>query len=342
MDGEKDEDLAVEDNPLYPPPPAYNPQPELDKNTSVPEVRVPAVSEDAAREALVKFVESKWRYSSKPARNMTFRSLKPVVVYRYWLETYTESRTSTWQFEPFCGQQVDGPQFGVSPPPWEILVSPPQRYTDQVQKARVPHSSFVKMCHKCNGCGRTRCTHCSGRGMKRCIHCHGNGRTRRNGKSARCTVCHGRGRKTCSFCHGNGHNTCSVCRGKHNLMHYIQLTITWKNNIDSFIPDRQPDFPDEKFSKVKGDSFFIDENQLVYPIYGFPDQDICDVSKKFITEHFTRFSSSCRILQQRQTIELVPLTHANYTFNGKNYDYFLYGLENKVYVSKYPTSCSIM
>lgn len=36
-----------------------------------------------------------------------------------------------------------------------------------------------------------------------------------------------------------------------------------KNNIDHFIPDRQPDFPDEKFQKVSGDPFFIDENVLV-------------------------------------------------------------------------------
>ncbi|XP_010792453.1 protein SSUH2 homolog [Notothenia coriiceps] len=70
------------DHPLYPPPPAYVPQPELNKNTLVPEVKVPTVSEDVAREALLKFVESKWRYSSKPARNMVFKQLKPITVYR--------------------------------------------------------------------------------------------------------------------------------------------------------------------------------------------------------------------------------------------------------------------
>lgn len=43
---------------------------------------VPTVSEDVARDALLKFVESKWRYSSKPARNLTFKELKPVTVYR--------------------------------------------------------------------------------------------------------------------------------------------------------------------------------------------------------------------------------------------------------------------
>lgn len=44
--------------------------------------RVPSVSEDVARDALLKFVESKWNYSSKPARNLTFKDLQPITVYR--------------------------------------------------------------------------------------------------------------------------------------------------------------------------------------------------------------------------------------------------------------------
>lgn len=47
--------------------------------------RVPTVSEDVARDALIRFVESKWRYSSKPARNLIFKDLKPITVYRVGL-----------------------------------------------------------------------------------------------------------------------------------------------------------------------------------------------------------------------------------------------------------------
>ncbi|KAJ0068281.1 hypothetical protein NL108_004636, partial [Boleophthalmus pectinirostris] len=212
----------------------------------------------------------------------------------YRLETYTETRTSAWKFEAYSGQPVDGPQYGVSPPPWDIPVALPQRFTDLVAKVRVPHSSFVKTCHTCHGCGRTRCGQCFGRGMKRCTFCHGHGRSR----NKRCSSCGGRGRKRCISCHGHGYKTCSVCHGKQNLMHFIELTITWKNNIDNFIPDRQPEFPDKKFEKVTGDPFFVDESALVYPIQGFPDQEICEVSRKLITEHFNRFSTTSRILQQ--------------------------------------------
>ncbi|KAE8298912.1 Protein SSUH2-like protein ssu-2-like protein [Larimichthys crocea] len=326
------------DNPLYPPPPAYNPQPELNRNTLVPNINVPTISEDVARDALLKFVESKWRYSSKPARNLTFRELKPITVFRYRLETYTETRTSGWQFEPFRGQMVDGPQYGASPPPWDVPVSLPQRYTDRVDKVVVPHSSFVKVCHKCNGCGRTRCVGCHGRGMKRCTFCHGHGHRR----NSRCTSCHGRGRKKCISCHGHGYKTCTVCHGSQNLLHFIQLTVTWKNNIEVFIPDRQPEFPDQKFETVTGNPLFVDESVLVYPLQGFPDQEICSVSSKLINEHFSRFSSTSRILHQRQTIEVVPLTHAYYMYGGKNYSFFVYGTENKIFTNKYPSACSIL
>lgn len=43
------------------------------------------------------------------------------------------------------GQPVDGPQFGVSPLPWDIPVPLPQRFSEKVEKVRVPHSSIVKV-----------------------------------------------------------------------------------------------------------------------------------------------------------------------------------------------------
>lgn len=306
------------------------------------------MSEDQAREALLRFVESKWRYSSKPARNLTFKQLQPITVYRYRLETFTETRSSSWQYEAYNGQPVDGAEFGLSPPPWDIPVASPQMFTDRVETLRVPHSSLVKVCHICSGCGRVRCNSCSGRGQKRCGMCQGKGHRKTPGNHKRsatartCTFCHGRGRKRCTSCQGQGFKTCSVCHGGMNLMHFIQLMVTWKNNVNDFIPDRQPDFPDQKFETVTGDPFFVDENLLVYPIQGFPDLELCDVSSRLIHEHLERFSSSSRILQQRQTIELVPLTKALYHYNGKDYSFFVYGVENQVFMSKYPSACSLL
>uniref|UniRef100_H3C4E1 Ssu-2 homolog n=1 Tax=Tetraodon nigroviridis TaxID=99883 RepID=H3C4E1_TETNG len=310
--------------------------------------RVPAVSEDQAREALLRYVESKWRYSSKPARNLTFRQLQPIIVYRYRLETFTETRTSSWNFEVYNGQPVDGAQFGDCPPPWEVSLPAPQMFTDKVETRRVPHSSIVKACHICSGCGRMRCNSCAGRGKRSCGMCNGKGyqtsprNYNRPSTTRTCYSCNGRGRKRCTSCQGQGSITCSVCHGHQKLMHFIQLTVTWKNNVSHFIPDRQPDFPDQKFEKVSGEAFFRDENLLVYPLQGFPDLELCDVSSRLIHEHLQRFSSTSRILQQRQTIELVPLTQARYQYKDKDYSFFVYGVENKVLVSQYPSACLLL
>ncbi|XP_031424109.1 protein SSUH2 homolog [Clupea harengus] len=325
----------------YHPPPPYA-LPDSNQNAFVPNVRLPTVSEDVAREALLQFVEKKWTYSSKPAKHLVFKDLRPLTVYRYRLETYTESRSSAWESEPYSGQYVDGPQNGMSPPPWQVQVEYPQKYTDVILKVRVPHSAVIKGCYRCQCAGSVRCSRCHTRGKVRCLHCHGHGRVGAGKKRRMCTCCAGRGHKRCTQCHGRGVITCPTCQGQRNLLHFIQLTITWKNQVMEFIPDKLPEFPLKNFEKVSGDNFFEDENLLVYPIVGFPDQEICEMSKKGIEGHISKFSSISRILQQRQTIELVPLTHAFYTYQGKDYDYFVYGNENKIYIPKYPSACTIL
>lgn len=45
----------------------------------------------------------------------------------------------------WSGQYVDGPQYGSIPPPWQVEVQYPPKFTDTVQKVRVPHTSSVKV-----------------------------------------------------------------------------------------------------------------------------------------------------------------------------------------------------
>ncbi|KAG9260177.1 hypothetical protein AMEX_G26408 [Astyanax mexicanus] len=338
VSGYEDDNGDDSSDQICPPPPDLFPHPENDRNASVPNVMVPQVSEDVAREALLKFVKKKWTYSSKPALNLVYKDLKPFTVYRYCLETYTESRSSAWKHETYTGQFVDGPQYGLSPKPWNVEVQYPPKFTDIVKKVRVPHTSSVKNCYWCHGKGRVRCSFCHGRGRMQCMSCHGMGHS----SNRRCAGCHGGGRRACMRCHGTGLIMCRKCNGNKKLLHFIQLTVTWKNQVYRFVPDRQTGFPIKKFEKVSGELFFIDENLLVYPVEGFPDQEICCASKDAIREHWYKYSASSRILQQRQTIELVPLTRAVYSYKEKDYEYFVYGTEKKVYTAKYPKSCTLL
>ncbi|XP_038596122.1 protein SSUH2 homolog isoform X1 [Tachyglossus aculeatus] len=235
------------------------------------------MTEEMARNALLSFVNSKCCYGNRAAGELVIQSLKQQALYRYRLETFNESRLSEWTFEPFTNHSVDGPQKGNSPRPWDIKVQVPPMFQEETKKLQVPHSSTVKM----------RCATCSGA-------------KRKAKQQRRCQMCSGSGRKRCSTCSGRGNKTCATCKGEKRLVHFIQLIITWKNNLFEFVSEHQLNFPGELLTKAKGENIFKDENVM------------------------------------RQTIELIPLTEVHYRYQGKTHLYYVYGMENKVYALDYP------
>ncbi|MGH0170778.1 UNVERIFIED_CONTAM: hypothetical protein FKN15_059595 [Acipenser sinensis] len=112
----------------------------------------------------------------------------------------------------------------------------------------------------------------------------------------------------------------------------------WKNNVDDFVVDQQSGFPISRVSAVTGKKVFVEKQHMVYPVVGFPDPAISRAAKRLVRQHHDKFAPTCRILQQRQTIELIPITKASYSFQEKEYTYFVYGAEHKVYTEDYPAN----
>ncbi|KAI4553903.1 hypothetical protein MJT46_016083 [Ovis ammon polii x Ovis aries] len=210
------------------------------------EHRVPVVTEEVAREALLSFVNSKCCYGSAAAGDLVILELKQQNLCRYRLETFSESRISEWTFQPFTS--------------------------------------------------------------------------------------------TCSTCSGRGNKTCATCKGEKKLLHFIQLVITWKNSLFEFVSEHQLDFPGELLAKARGETLFKDENTTVYPIVDFPLREISLASRRGISEHSAALASRARVLQQRQTLELIPLTEVHYWYRGKTDAYYIYGTDHQVYVVDYPES----
>uniref|UniRef100_K7FHA9 Uncharacterized protein n=1 Tax=Pelodiscus sinensis TaxID=13735 RepID=K7FHA9_PELSI len=77
----------------------------------------------------------------------------------------------------------------------------------------------------------------------------------------------------------------------------------------------------------------------VYPVVNFPEPSISQASQNAVVQHHTQFASVSRLLRQRQTIELIPLTKVEYEWQGKLYSYYVYGDENRVYTENYPKKC---
>ncbi|KAL4655689.1 hypothetical protein GN956_G5368 [Arapaima gigas] len=317
--------------PIQGPPQAPVPTPQ---SSNVP-WQIPSITEELAREVFIEFASKRCCYSSKPAKEMVFNDLHSLNTYRYRLETFTESRTTAWASEPFNGQTVDG-FMGVAPGPWDLNVPFPALFQNGSQDVRIPHTSSVKGCHACLALGKQACKKCVTSGRMRCWVCNGTGS---NTSHERCHHCGGTGHVSCTSCSGMGSLTCRTCKGKGQLLCYIKLTVKWENNVLERVMDKQSGFPIDRVDSVSGEAVFSDIQPLVYPVVGFPDDEINRAASQFVREHQAQFASTCRILQQRQTIELIPITRVHYSWKNKTYIYFVYGTEHKIHTDDYPVKC---
>ncbi|KAM9342662.1 protein SSUH2 homolog isoform 1-T1 [Pholidichthys leucotaenia] len=317
------------------PPPMPTPAPMPEPGPIQPQWNIPSITEDTAREALILYASSKCCYSSAPAKDGVITNMEAFNTYRYRLETFTESRSTEWSHEPYNGQPVDA--YAQPPPgPWDIPAKAPNFFLNNQQTIKVPYTSSMKSCHGCVGMGRKPCKDCAGVGNKVCWVCNGSGF--RMGDD-RCSSCSGRGRTNCNFCHGQGSKQCDVCHGKQQLLVYIKLTVKWTNNSDNYVVEQLSGLHVENFSQVSGKELFRDSQYLVYPLINFPDPSVVQASQRLVNEHQGKFSQTSRILQQRQTIELIPVTRVTYFWEGKSHVYFVYGNEFKVNAEDYPATC---
>ncbi|XP_053173366.1 protein SSUH2 homolog [Scomber japonicus] len=318
-----------------PPPMPSQPVPQPQPGPEQPHWNIPSISEDTARDAFALYVSSKCCYSSAPVKDGTITNMEAFNTYRYRLETFTESRSTEWSHEPYHGQPVDA--YVQTPPgPWDIQAKSPSFFMDSKEIIKVPCTSSLKNCHVCMGMGRRPCTQCVGVGNKVCWVCNGSGF--RHGDD-RCNHCNGRGRENCNHCHGQGSRQCDTCHGKQQLLVYIKLTVKWTNNCDNYVVEQSSGLKVDNLSKVSGKELFRDSQYMVYPVVGFPDPAVVQAAQRLVNEHQAKYSQTSRILQQRQTIELIPVTKVTYSWKGKSHIYFVYGNEFKVNADDYPATC---
>ncbi|XP_054243552.1 protein SSUH2 homolog [Indicator indicator] len=260
------------------------------------------LSEEEAREALVQFAASKCCYSSAPARQLVVQGLAALNTYRYQLQTFTESRSTLPASRPYKGEFVDSWQMGVPPGPWDIAVDPPPLFADCEVHLPVPHTSKVM-----DGL-QQNCSHCLGSGRMRCVPCLGEG-----------TV------------------PCARCATKGLLLCFLELTITWKNNITEYVHDKDQGFPLSRLQEVTGKQLFSEEQPWV-TTQRLP-QPLVRGAESCLALHRGQLAEHTRILGQKQTIELIPLTRVDYGWRGRLHSFYVYGNENQVYAKDYPGKC---
>ncbi|XP_028399524.1 protein SSUH2 homolog isoform X2 [Dendronephthya gigantea] len=322
-----------------PPPPTAPPMPEQSRPDEE-FVSGAAITSEEAQEAMENFVASQCCYGSSPAKEMVIQDITPTSAYHYKLTTFTESRQTAWQYEPFTGQVVDGPHNGPAPGPWNINVQPSKMFSPTSTKVEVPHTASVKQCHECYGGGYKQCKTCLGRGWSKCNTCNGHGHVKDNfGEEKQCTFCSGAGEGRCSPCNGGGRIKCEVCQGHSRLKTFIQLTVTWKNHDSEKTIERTQGGPKEKVKDATGLQIFHQQLPRVWPITTFFDNEINSASQQFVNEHATSWPQE-RILMQNHILRAIPVAEVSYVWKGDSYRFWVYGKEpRQVFAPDYPQQC---
>ncbi|KAJ6650945.1 hypothetical protein lerEdw1_001422, partial [Lerista edwardsae] len=223
---------------------------------------------------------------------------------------------------------VDGPQNGASSRPWDIKVQGPQMFQEDTKKCRVPHSSLVKIHENKLQFHISKVQHLFWKRQQ--------------------DLCDLPRREKVATLQPTDDNLVRVFfhvtlkvvlhTKEVNVHNDTQSIIMFKrNNVYEFISEHpELNFPRELLSEATGENIFKDQNTQVYPLVDFPYPEISLASQRAIAEHNAAFASTSRILQQRQTIELIPVTEVRYQYTGKHYLYYVYGMENKVHALDYP------
>lgn len=307
-------------------PPQPGPAPE--------EWSIPTLSEDVAREAFKSFANSQCCYSESPAKDGVITSMEPFNTYRYRLETFTESRSTEWAHKPHEGEPADF-YTQTAPRPWEIQATKtPSLFTNLTEEIRVPYTSSIQECFSCHATGMMPCDECQGQG-KPCWVCNGTGM--RDNES--CSRCNATGKDNCTKCEGRGTKECETCKGKRQLLTYIKLKVEWTNNVEDHVIEQNSGLKVDDLRSVSGKELFKNNQYLLYPLIGFPNPAISEASERLIREHQGKYPQTSRILQQRQTVELIPITKVNYKWKGDSHVYYVYGNENQVSADNYPATC---
>lgn len=322
-----------------PPPPVVQAMPEQQR----PDehfVAAASITAEEAKDSLQDFVAANCCYGSSPAKEMTIHDIKPSSAYHYKLSTFTESRSTSWQVEPYTGQIVDGPHNGPAPGPWNVMVQPSKTFSEGDTRVEVPHTASVKQCHTCYGGGFHQCKTCLGRGWSKCTPCQGRGYNKNEfNEDKQCESCRGAGEGRCPPCNGEGRVKCTTCQGHTKLKTFIQLTVSWKNHVKDHVVERSQGGPKDKVAGASGIDIFKQELPRVWPITTFFDKDINMASQAIVTEHGNAWPKE-RILMQRQILRAVPVAEVSYGWKQDEYRFWVYGSSpRKVFAPDYPQQC---
>ncbi|RMZ96225.1 Suppressor of Stomatin mutant Uncoordination, partial [Brachionus plicatilis] len=132
------------------------------------------LDEDEIKESLEVFVNKHCFYRQKPLRKYSLNDLESLNCYRYVIQTFTETRKTSYASEPYNPYYTDQP-FSTCDNPWSVRVKPSRLFYDETVRLEIPGTSHIENCEVCQGEGSRTCGKCRGSAKKTCNICKGSG-----------------------------------------------------------------------------------------------------------------------------------------------------------------------
>eukprot|EP00055_Hartaetosiga_balthica_P002523 m.4288 g.4288 ORF g.4288 m.4288 type:complete len:410 (-) comp2203_c0_seq1:181-1410(-) len=307
---------------------------------------MPNLSEQMVRDSLVDKMDAKCCAGTKAAREMAINEIAPGLVIVYRFHSYTERRLTRSAYCAFQGQHIDDPSHGYAPQPWEIVVETPPIFQQRKTIVKVPHTSSLVTCVDCRGNGRRRCHHCHASGSQRCHRCNGSGRETIGESTRMCHHCNGSGRHACHRCNGSGSLVCDTCVGSGRLEMYTELVVNWTTHTSQHVCGEDCLGLDPTLVvKAPSTQLLNEVGVRVAPLQNTPVPKIHSVSARMSSEHESQWPAE-RILQQKHSVECVPVTKVSAGWQDKGFTYWIYGVNGTVHAANYPQAgcwcCNIL
>ncbi|CAL1266080.1 unnamed protein product [Larinioides sclopetarius] len=294
----------------------------------------PSLTDEDLRNACYDYIKDFYCYGDRFIRNMVLTDIQNECAFHYKLESFCEKREIAEKTTSYYGQRIDGSHNGPSPHPWEVEIKPPAWFQDYEEYTEIPHTAYKKHCEKCKWNMKVRCDNCSGKGEAHCLLCLGSGKEEGGNK---CLACKGSGKEMCEKCQGKGLVECGACDGHGELVHFQVVIATWRTHSEDFITNTF-NLPNGLILESEGEEINREEGEVVQPIKLDLDQEVNEGSAALISKHNILYEDEV-ITAQRHFLRAVPLTKATYTWRNKEGEFYVYGLERKVYFAEYPQTC---
>ncbi|XP_055939090.1 protein SSUH2 homolog isoform X2 [Argiope bruennichi] len=325
--------IAYIDDPVFQPTPTA-PTMDMIESVETP-ILIPApLSDPDLRTALYHYRNKLRCGGSKFIKDMILTDIQNDCAFHCKLETFIEKRECTPRVTGYYGQNIDGPENGITPDKWNVRVGRPLLFDDDQEiKTEVPHTAYVRECPTCEGEKKIDCTPCWANGKVICKGCQGRG-----AENLMCRICKGSGDEDCLKCSGSGMIDCSHCDGYGKLKYCMQLTATWKTQMDELVSNRY-NLPNELVLKASGKEIFVRQAQQIEPL-NTAHPALNEASAVLIKKHTSSLRNKA-VVAQRLSLRAIPLTRATYIWKKKKGEFYVYGFEKNVHFEDYPEQFSM-